>query len=312
MSREHFLWSERYRPKTINECVLPQRLKDKFNNYIKDGETSHLLLYSSSGTGKTTVAKALADEIDADVLFLNGSDEGRQIDTLRTKIAPFASSFSFENKPKIVIMDEADYTNPESVQPALRAFTEKFSDNCRFIFTCNYRNKLNKNLRSRFTEIDFRTKAKERPELCAQFLKRMKEILDAEGVEYKEKVLAELLMQNFPDFRKTLEVLQEYARTGPIDEGVLGHIAKADTNKLVKCLKEKNFTMMRQWVANNSDTDSQVIFRQIYDALVNIVDTVPQLGLIIADYQFKAAFVADQEINMIACLTEIMKGMKFK
>ena len=183
MSKQHYLWSERYRPQTIDECILPERLKDKFKAYVKDGETSHLLLFSSSGTGKTTIAKALANELGADVLFLNGSDEGRQIDTLRTKIAPFASSFSFEGKPKIVIMDEADFSNAESVQPALRAFTEKFSDNCRFIFTCNYRNKLNKNLRSRFTEIDFTILPEERPVMCGQFLYRMKHILDTEGVE---------------------------------------------------------------------------------------------------------------------------------
>lgn len=313
MAKQHFLWTERYRPKTIDECILPERLKEKFRNYVKDGETSNLLLYSSSGTGKTTIAKALANELDADVLFLNGSNEGRQIDVLRTKISPFASSFSFESKPKIVIIDEADYCNPESVQPALRSFIEAFSDNCRFILTCNYHKKINKNLRSRFTEIDFSTKPKERPELCSQFLKRMESILDVENIQYNEKVLAEVLIQNFPDYRKTLEVMQEYARTGPIDEGILSFVSKnTDTDELLESLKNKNYTDMRKWVAKNSDSDMESVYRSVFDMLEAKSSNFPQMTLIVADYQFKSAFVADQEINMTACITEVMGNVKFK
>ena len=310
--KEHFLWVEKYRPQTIEDCILPEKTKATFKEFLKKGEVPNLLLCGTAGTGKTTVARALCEELGCDYIVINGSDEGRQIDTLRTKIKSFASAISFESKTKVVIIDEADYLNRESVQPALRAFIETFSENCRFIFTCNYKQKIIDPLHSRTTVIEFRTDKKDQPVLASKFMKRMKYVLDAEGVTYKDKVLAELLMKYIPDYRRVLNELQRYSSSGTIDEGILSNISDINTKDLISSLKEKDWKKMRQWVANNVDTDPQGIFRYIYDSLLPEIKTVPQMVLLIADYQYKAAFVADQEINLTACLTEIMASIQFK
>ena len=310
--KDHFLWVEKYRPQTIEDCILPEKTKATFKEFLKKGEVPNLLLCGTAGTGKTTVARALCEELGCDYIVINGSDEGRQIDTLRTKIKSFASAVSFESKTKVVIIDEADYLNRESVQPALRAFIETFSENCRFIFTCNYKQKIIDPLHSRTTVIEFRTDKKDQPVLASKFMKRMKFVLDAEGVTYKDKVLAELLMKYIPDYRRVLNELQRYSSSGTIDEGILSNISDINTKDLISSLKDKDWKKMRQWVANNVDTDPQGIFRYIYDSLLPEIKTVPQMVLLIADYQYKAAFVADQEINLTACLTEIMASIQFK
>ncbi len=309
---EHFLWVEKYRPTKIEDCILPDSIKKTFKEFLLKGEVPNLLLCGTAGTGKTTVARALCEELGSDYIVINGSDEGRQIDTLRTKIKSFASAFSFEDKPKVVIIDEADYLNKESVQPALRAFIETFSDNCRFIFTCNYKQKIIAPLHSRTTVIEFSSRKEDKQSLCASFLKRMQHILNSEDVEYKTVVLAELLMKHFPDYRRVINELQKYSASGVIDEGILSSLSEVNTKELIKSLKEKDWKKMRQWVANNVESDPQGIFRYIYDSLIPEVETVPQMVILIADYQYKAAFVADQEINLTACLTEIMASMKFK
>ena len=310
--KDHFLWVEKYRPQTIEDCILPEATKATFKEFLKKGEVPNLLLCGTAGTGKTTVARALCEELGCDYIVINGSDEGRQIDTLRTKIKSFASAISFESKTKVVIIDEADYLNRESVQPALRAFIETFSENCRFIFTCNYKQKIIDPLHSRTTVIEFKTDKKDQVALAGKFMKRMQFVLDAEGVTYKDKVLAELLMKYIPDYRRVLNELQRYSSSGTIDEGILSNISDINTKDLINSLKDKDWKKMRQWVANNVDTDPQGIFRYIYDSLLPEIKTIPQMVLLIADYQYKAAFVADQEINLTACLTEIMASIQFK
>ena len=312
MDKGNFLWVERYRPQTIDECILPDDIKSTFKEFVKKGEIPNLLLCGSAGTGKTTVARALCEELGCDYIVINGSDEGRQIDTLRTKIKQFASAFSFENKTKVVILDEADYLNKDSVQPALRAFIENFSENCRFIFTCNYKQRIISPLHSRTTVVEFALRNEDKPDLCVSFLKRMQDILSSEGVEYKTSVLAELLKKYFPDYRRVINELQRYSSSDIIDEGILNNIAEINTKELITSLKEKDWKKMRKWVANNVDSDPQGIFRFIFDSLVPEISTVPQMVLLIADYQYKSAFVADQEINLVACLTEIMASVKFK
>jgi len=309
---DHFLWVERYRPKTIEDCILPESIKNTFKEFLSKGEIPNLLLCGTAGTGKTTVARALCEELGADYIIINGSDEGRQIDTLRTKIKQFASAVSFGSGTKVVIMDEADYLNRESVQPALRAFIENFSDNCRFIFTCNYKQKIIAPLHSRTTVIEFTSQKSDKARLASAFMKRMQYILGQECVLYKEKVLAELLMKFYPDYRRVINELQRYSSSGSIDEGILSNFSEVNTRELITSLKEKDWKKMRQWVANNVDSDPQGIFRFIYDSLLPEVTTIPQVVLLIADYQYKAAFVADQEINLTACLTEIMGNVKFK
>ena len=312
MEPGQFLWVEKYRPRTVDECVLPEDVKKQFEAFIKKGEVPNLLLSGTAGTGKTTLARALCESLGCDYIVINGSDEGRQIDTLRTKIRSFASAVSFEGKTKVVILDEADYMNRESVQPALRGFIETFSENCRFVFTCNYANRLIDPLHSRTTVIDFKITPSDRPALASKFMERMKYILDTEGVQYNEKVLAELLMKHFPDYRRVLNELQRYSVSGVIDEGILSNFQEINAKQLLESLREKDWKKMRQWVANNVDTDPQGIFREIYDVLLPEIKSIPQVVLLIADYQYKAAFVADQEINITACLTEIMANVEFK
>ena len=309
---EQFLWVERYRPNTIDDCILPDAVKKQFKQFIRKGEVPNLMLAGSAGTGKTTIARALCNELGCDYIIINGSDEGRQIDTLRTKIRQFASAVSFEGKTKVVILDEADYMNRDSVQPALRGFIEQFAENCRFIFTCNYANRLIDPLHSRTTVIDFKLAPSDRPTLASKFLKRMEYILNNEAVEYNQRVLAELLNKHFPDYRRVINELQRYSVGGIIDEGILSNFQEVNAKALIESLRDKDWKKMRQWVANNVDTDPQAIFRQIYDILLPEVSSPPNLVVLIADYQYKAAFVADQEINITACLTEIMASTEFK
>lgn len=309
----NFLWVEKYRPQTIDECVLPDSLKKTFKEFIESGQLPNFLFCGGAGVGKTTVAKALCNEIGAEYLFINGSEESG-IDTLRTKIKNFASTISLTDSKKVVILDEADYLNPNSTQPALRAFIEEFSSNCRFIFTCNYKQKIIEPLHSRCAVVDFKIENTEKPALAAEFFKRTTNILKTEGIEFDQKAVAELITKYFPDFRRVLNELQRYSVSGKIDSGVLINLTEESFKELIKNLKEKNFTEVRKWVAKNGDSDGINIFRQLYDsATSNIeVSSIPQLVLILADYQHKAAFVADHEINLMAALTEIMAQCKFK
>ena len=306
-----FLWVEKYRPQTISDCILPDGLKKTFQEYVDAGEISNMLLCGTAGTGKTTVARALCNELGCDYIVINGSDESG-IDVLRTKIRDFASTVSFESKAKVVILDEADYLNPNSTQPALRAFIEEFSGNCRFIFTCNFKNRIIEPLHSRTSVVDFKIDKKDRPEMAQKFMGRMQKILIQEGIPYEQNVLAELLMKHFPDYRRVINELQRYSRSGSIDSGILSNIAEINTKGLIDSLKDKDWKKMRQWVVNNVDNDPQGVYRKVYDSLIDKVKQVPHLVLLIADYQYKSAFVADQEINLTACLTDIMASVEFK
>jgi len=306
-----FLWVEKYRPQTISDCILPDGLKQTFQEYVDAGEISNMLLCGTAGTGKTTVARALCNELGCDYIVINGSDESG-IDVLRTKIRDFASTVSFESKAKVVILDEADYLNPNSTQPALRAFIEEFSGNCRFIFTCNFKNRIIEPLHSRTSVIDFKIDKKDRPEMAQKFMGRMQYILTSENIPYEQNVLAELLMKHFPDYRRVINELQRYSKSGSIDSGILSNIAEINTKGLIDSLKDKDWKKMRQWVVNNVDNDPQGVYRKVYDALIDKVKQVPHLVLLIADYQYKSAFVADQEINLTACLTDIMASVEFK
>ena len=311
MVMSEFLWVEKYRPQTISDCILPDGLKQTFQEYVDAGEISNMLLCGTAGTGKTTVARALCNELGCDYIVINGSDESG-IDVLRTKIRDFASTVSFESKAKVVILDEADYLNPNSTQPALRAFIEEFSGNCRFIFTCNFKNRIIEPLHSRTAVIDFKIDKKDRPEMAQKFMGRMQYILTQEGIPYEQNVLAELLMKHFPDYRRVINELQRYSKSGSIDSGILSNIAEINTKGLIDSLKDKDWKKMRQWVVNNVDNDPQGVYRKVYDALIDKVKQVPHLVLLIADYQYKSAFVADQEINLTACLTDIMASVEFK
>ena len=311
-----YLWVEKYRPKSIKECILTEDIKNTFSEFLKQKEIPNLLLSGTQGTGKTTVARALCEELGTDYIIINGSDEGRQIDTLRHKIKNFASTVSLAetSKHKVVIIDEADYMNAESVQPALRNFIESFHQNCRFIFTCNYKNKIIKPLHSRCTVIDFAIKNGQKVKTAQALMKRLGKILDDEHVEYDKKVLAELIQKHYPDFRRTINELQRYSVRGKIDSGILFSISEANTKELAKTLKEKRFNDMRKWVINNLDKEPSSLFTTIYELLYSTLDSnsIPKAVLVIAGYQYKSAFVADQEINMVACLTEIMASCKFK
>ena len=311
-----YLWVEKYRPRKIEDCILSQDIKETFSQFLSQKEIPNLLLSGTAGTGKTTVARALCEELGADYIIINGSDEGRQIDTLRHKIKNFASTVSLteQSNHKVVIIDEADYMNADSVQPALRNFIETFYNNCRFIFTCNYKNKIIPALHSRCTVIDFTIKNGQKVKTAKDFMGRMSVLLKSEHIEFDKKVLAELIQKYYPDFRRTINELQRYSVRGKIDSGILFSLSEANNKELVKTLKAKKFNDMRKWVVNNIDKEPASLFRGIYDILYEALDSksVPQAILIIAGYQYKAAFVADQEINMVACLTEIMASCKFK
>ena len=311
-----FLWVEKYRPKTISDCILTDELKNTFSEFLNKKEIPNLLLSGTAGTGKTTVARALCEELGCDYIMINGSDEGRHIDTLRTQIKNFASTVSLEesNKHKIVIIDEADYMNPDSVQPALRNFIETFYKNCRFIYTCNFKNKIIRALHSRCTVIDFRITNGQKVQTATALLERLMTILKEEHISADKKVVAELIQRHYPDFRRTINELQRYSVRGKIDSGILVSISEINNKELIKMLKEKRFGDMRKWVVQNLDKDPSSLFSNVYEVLYTHFDpkSVPQAVLTIADYQYKSAFVADQEINLVACLTEIMAQCKFK
>lgn len=306
------LWVEKYRPKTVADCVLPDRLKKVFQDFVDKGEFPHLILAGTAGTGKTTVAKALCEELGMDYLFLNGSDENG-IDTFRMKIKGYASSMSLMGAKKAIIIDEADYLNANSVQPALRGAMEEFEDNCRFIFTCNYKNRIIEPLHSRSTVIDYRLKPEEKPKMARDFMRYVEHILKQEAVPYNGKVVAEFIMKHFPDFRKTINELQTYALRGEIDEGILSASGDVSLKELVVALKDRNFKSMRQWVSQHGNEDAARLYRKIYDALYDILkkESIPPAVIILAKYQYQAAFVADQELNLTACLTEMMAECEF-
>ena len=311
MSSE-FLWVEKYRPKTVSDIVLPQSLKQTFQKIVASKELPNMLFTGTAGLGKTTVARALCNELDCDYILINGSEEGN-IDTLRTKIKQFASSVSLQGGYKVVILDEADYLNPQSTQPALRGFIEEFSKNCRFILTCNFKNRIIEPLHSRCGVYEFNTSKKSMIELCESFMARCKTILDNEQVEYDPKPVAELIMKFAPDWRRVLNELQRYSVNGRIDSGIINNLQDKNFDDLFSHLKNKNFKGMRSWVVNNIDTDASAIFRAIYDRMSDKVapQSIPQLVLLLADYQYKNAFVADHELNVVACLTEVMSDVKF-
>ena len=310
-NREQFLWVEKYRPRKISDCILPANLLTTFQEFVQQDNIPNMLLSGTAGTGKTTIARALCEELECDYIIINGSEESG-IDVLRTKIKDFASTISLSGKPKVVILDEADYLNPNSTQPALRGFIEEFSRNCRFIFTCNFKNRIISPLHSRTTVIDFKLSKEDKPVVASKFFKRLTEILASENIEFNPKVVAELLNKYFPDYRRVLNELQRYSTSGKIDEGILVTIKDANIKELISSLKEKDFKKMRTWVVNNLDNDPNMLFRMLYDTLMTEVVQVPQLVLLLADYQYKAAFVADAEINLVACLTEIMAACEFK
>jgi DNA polymerase III delta prime subunit len=308
-----FLWVEEYRPKTIDDCILPQSLKTLFQSFIDKGEISNMLFSGTPGVGKTTVAKALCEQMNCDWIMINGSEEGG-IDVLRNKIKNFASTVSLSGGKKVVILDEADYLNPQSTQPALRGFVEEFHKNCRFILTCNFKNRIIEPLHSRFSNIEFKINNKDKPKLATQLFERARFILAEQDVAYERDVIAELVNKHFPDNRKLINELQRYSVAGTIDAGVLVNISDENLKSLTGHLKGKEFGEMRKWVVNNLDNDPVKIFRKIYDSLYTTLEpaTIPHAVLIIADYQYKSAFVADQEINLVACLTELMSQVKFK
>jgi len=312
--KDQYLWVEKYRPQTIDECILPDSMKNTFKQYLTQGELPTFLFSGTAGVGKTTVAKALCQEVGADWIMINGSDEGRQIDVLRNKIKNFASTVSLTDAKKVVIIDEADYMNAESVQPALRSFIEEFSNNCRFIFTCNFKHRIIEPLRSRCANIEFKVDAGEKQAIAAQFFKRVSQILKNENVEFDPKVVSELIIKHFPDYRRILNELQRYSVSGKIDTGIFVNLSEESYKDLYKALKERDFTEVRKWVAKNSDADTPVLFKELYDNANNFLDqsTIHNLILILADYQYKAAFVADHELNIMAALTEVMIQCKFK
>ena len=309
---EHLLWVEKYRPKTIQDCILPDAIKSTFQEYVNRKEIPNLLLSGTAGVGKTTIAKALCNEVGCDYIVINGSDESG-IDVLRNKIKNYASSVSLAGGRKVVIIDEADYLNPNSTQPALRGAIEEFSSNCSFIFTCNFKNRIIDPIHSRCSVVDFKINGS-KAKMASAFFKRCEWILDQEGVAYDKEVVAAVITKHFPDNRRVLNELQRYSVSGTIDKGILSNIADIQLGALVISLKEKDFASTRKWVTNNLDNDPVKIYRKLYDTLYESLkpQSVPQLVLILAKYQYQAAFVADHEINMVACLTEIMVDCEFK
>ena len=308
-----FLWVEKYRPKTIAETILPDGLKQTFQKIVDTGELPNMLFTGTAGLGKTTVARALCNELDLDYIIINGSEEGN-IDTLRTKIKQFASTVSLQGGYKVVILDEADYLNPQSFQPALRGFIEEFANNCRFILTCNFKNRIIEPLHSRCGVYEFNTSKKDMAQLAMNFMQRTTAILEAEGVECDKKILADLIMKFAPDWRRILNELQRYSiGSRSVDSGILVNLSDRNYDDLFDHLKNKDFKNMRKWVVNNIDTDASAIFRAVYDRMTGKVQpqSIPQLVLILADYQYKNAFVADHELNVVACLTEVMANVQF-
>ena len=310
---ETYLWVEKYRPTTVDDCILPSELKTTFSEFVKDKHIPNLILSGGPGIGKTTIAKAMLDEIGSTSMMINGSEESG-IDVLRTKIKNFASTVSLEGGRKYIILDEADYLNPQSTQPALRGFMEEFHKNCGFIITCNYKNRLIEPLHSRCSVIDFVIPKAQKPDLARNFFNRIRKILQEESVKYDDKVVAELLNKYFPDWRRVLNELQRYSVSGQIDSGILVNLSEVSINELMQALKNKEFTTVRKWIVNNLDNDPIRIYRIVYDSLYDCLDhsTIPHAVLVLAEYSYKSAFVADQEINMPACMTELMGQVKFK
>jgi len=310
---ETFLWVEKYRPTTVDACILPNSLKESFSEFVKDKHIPNLILSGGPGVGKTTVAKAMVEEIGATWMMINGSEESG-IDVLRTKIKNFASTVSLEGGRKYIILDEADYLNPQSTQPALRGFMEEFHKNCGFILTCNYKNRLIEPLHSRCSVVDFIIAKNEKPKLASDFFSRVKMILSDENVKFDQKAVAELLNKYFPDWRRVLNELQRYSASGQIDAGILVNLSEVNVNELMESLKKQEFTNVRKWIVNNLDNDPVRIYRRFYDSLYDYIDksTIPHAVVILAEYSYKSAFVADQEINLLACMTEIMAQVKFK
>ena len=306
------LWVEKYRPKTIADCILPEEYKKTFQSYVDRKEIPHLILCGSAGVGKTTVAKALCDEVGCDFLMINGSDESG-IDTFRMKIKNYASSMSLMGTKKVIIIDEADYLNPNSTQPAMRAAMEEFAHNCTFIMTCNYKSRIIEPLHSRCAVIEFKLRKEDKPKMAASFMKRVSDILTVEKVPFDKAVLVEVVKKYFPDYRRVINELQRYSVSGKIDTGILVSVADVSISELVKSLKEQDFSAMRKWVAENGSEDPVRLYRKIYDSLYNILDraTIPNAVIILARYQYQAAFCADQELNLTACLTELMVECKF-
>ena len=309
-----FLWVEKYRPQTIDDCILPERLKKTFKDYVAQGELPHMLLCGTAGVGKTTIAKALCNEIGAEYIVLNGSDTGGHIDTLRDLVKGFATSVSLTDAKKVIIMDEADYMQANSTQPALRNYMEEFSANCRFIFTCNYKHKIIEPLHSRCAVIEFKIDNTDKAKIAAAFYRRAVDILTAEGVEFDSKVVAELITKHFPDWRRVLNELQRYSVSGKIDTGILANLSEDSYNSLITAMKTRDYPSVRKWVGKNTDIDSVELFRELYDTSSDKIEpsTIPNMVLILADYQYKSAFVADHELNTMAALTEIMMQCKFK
>lgn len=307
------LWVEKYRPSKISDCILTDDLKTTFQTFVKEGHVPNLLLSGGPGVGKTTIAKAMLKELDATYMMINGSEESG-IDVLRNKIKNFASTVSMDGKRKFVILDEADYLNPQSTQPALRGFIEEFHKNCGFILTCNFKNRIIEPLHSRCSVIEFRIPSSQKPTLAGEFFKRVQTILTEENVQFQPKAVASVVEKYFPDWRRVLNELQRYSASGTIDSGILVNISETNMRDLVSFLKDKDFKSIRKWVANNLDNDPSRMYRKVYDTLYDEIDpnTVPHMVLAVADYSYKSAFVADQEINMLAFMIEIMSQVRFK
>jgi DNA polymerase III delta prime subunit len=318
MQKEYTAWVDKYRPKTVNDCVLPDSVKDYLNTVVKDGLQQNLLFHGGAGTGKTTVARAICDQLDLKYLFINASDDNG-IDLVRNQIKKFASSQTLgeqSGRPKVVILDEGDYLNPNTAQPALRSFISEFAKNCRFIMTCNYKNRVIEPLQSRFATLEFSIPKQDKKAIMGEQLKSACAILDNEGVQYDKKVIAEVIVNCFPDFRKTIQNLQMYSimTGGKIDVGILSLVSDVGVDSLISHMKAKEFEKVRQWVFENDDINTSSMFRKLYDALYKRLEkpSIPQMVVILGDYQMKAAFVADQHINLLACLTEIMMGCNFE
>ena len=312
MTRETFLWVEKYRPRKITDCILPESIKNSFLEFVGQKEIPNLLLSGGSGVGKTTVARAVCEELHADYILINGSEESG-IDVLRNKIKTFASTVSLQGGYKVVILDEADYLNPQSTQPSLRGFIEEFHKNCRFIFTCNFKNRIIEPLHSRCAVIEFKINGN-KAILASQFMTRVEDILKSEGIGFEEPVVAELIMKHFPDWRRVLNELQRYSVSGTIDSGILVNIAEVNMKELMGHLKNKQFGKVRKWVVDNIDNDPVKIFRRIYEKLYDFMEpgSIPAAVLVLGKYQYYSAFVADPEVNLLACLTEIMTQCHFK